>query len=176
MFSTGPSPCCDDPAPDALQAGRIVAAVVLPDFPGDGLGTARVRRLGQLPADVLDLVDRGLRRHFVTEQPLVVGVFPAGVGRVVRVADTMVLDPVADLHDVFLEFLEPARKVAVDHRFGQRLVDRDDHRGILAGRIVRLVVLGLDVAARLEEPQHGIFPRPGNTIALGGQYGDSVHW
>jgi hypothetical protein len=35
----------------------------------------------------------------------------------------------------------------VNHRFLQRVGDGDDHCGVLAGRIVRLVILGLEVAA-----------------------------
>ncbi len=50
-----------------------------------------------------------------------VGVFPARVVRVVRVADAVVLDPLADLHHVFLQLLEAAGEIPVDHRLGQRI-------------------------------------------------------
>ena len=175
MFNSGRSPSNDDPAPHALQARRIVAGVVFPHFPRDRLRPAGVGRVGQLPADVFDLVDRRQRRHFVPEQPLMIRVFPSRVARIVRVADAMVLDPLADLHDVFFEFLEAAGKIAVDHRLGQRIVDGDDHRGVFAGRIVGLVVLRFDVAARGVQQHQGVFPRPGDAIAFGHQYGNAGH-
>ena len=140
-----------------------------------GLRAAGVGRLGQLAAELLDLVDRRERRHLVGEEPLVVRVFPAGVVGVVGVADAVVLDPVADLHDVLLELLEAAGEVAVDHRLGRRVVDRQDHRGVFAGRIVGPVVLRLDVVARFVESQQGVLPRPGNTVAFRMQYGYSAH-
>jgi hypothetical protein len=59
----------------------------------------------------------------------------------------MVLYALADLHNVFLELLEPAGKIAVDHRLTQRLINRDDHRRVLARWIGGLVVLRLDIAA-----------------------------
>src|SRR5437763_1785272 len=67
-------------APETLQAGGIVAVVVFPDLPGDGLGPARVGRLGELLAHDLDLIEGlGDAGHRVAEEPLMVSVFPARI-------------------------------------------------------------------------------------------------
>ena len=48
-----------NPAPDALHAGGVIAVVVLPHLPGDGLRAARVGGLRELLAQGLDLVEGG---------------------------------------------------------------------------------------------------------------------
>ena len=175
MFKTGLALLLDDPAPDALQAGRVVATVVFPDLPGDGLCPSRIGRFGQAAAEVFDLVDRLQRGRLVAEQALVVRIFPTRVALVVRIADTVVFDPLADLHHVFLQILESAGKVAMDHRLGRGIANREDHRGILAGRILRFVVLRLQVTAVPVQLDHRVLPSLGNAFTFSGQYGDSIH-
>ena len=114
----------------------------------------------------LDLVEGLEGGHLVFEQPLVVGVFPARVLRVVGIADQVVLDAVADFHDVFLQLRRAAREILVDHRLAQRVGDRDDHRGVLAGRVFGLVVFGLEVAALPVEFDQGQFPGAGDAVSL----------
>ena len=115
----------------------------------------------------ISIWSKGLRRrHLVFEQPLVVGVFPARVLRVVGIADQVVLDALADLHDVFLQLHRAAREILVDHRLAQRVGDRDDHRGVLAGRVFGLVVFGLEVAALLVQFDQGQLPGARDAVSL----------
>ena len=153
-------------APDALHAGGVIAVVVFPNLPRDGLGTAGVGGLGQLLAEDLHLVEGFQGRHLVFEQPLVVGVFPARVLRVFGIADQVVLDALADFHDIFLQLGRAAREILVDHRLAQRIGDRNDHRGVLAGRVFGLVVFGLEVAAALVEFDQGKLPGAGDAVTL----------
>jgi len=52
-----------DAAPDALHAGRIIAIIVFPNLPGNGLGAARVRRFRQFAGQNLDLIKDSQRRY-----------------------------------------------------------------------------------------------------------------
>jgi len=141
-----------------LHASRVVAVVILPDLPGDGLGAAGVGRFGEFLADDFDLIEGVEGGYLVFEEALVVSVFPASVFRVVRVADEVVFDAVADLHHVFLKFERAAGKIFMDHRLLQRVGDGDEHRGVLAGRVFRLVVLGSEGAASFVQLDEGKFP------------------
>ena len=63
----------------------------------------------------------------------------------------------------------------MDHRLLERLSDRDDHRGVFAGRVVRLVVLRLDVASALVEQQQRFFPGARDAVRLDVQNRYAVH-
>ena len=49
----------------------------------------------------------------------------------------------------------------MDHRLGQRVVDGEDHRGVPAGRIARLVVLRGQLGSPTRTARSASFPTPG---------------
>ena len=135
------------PAPDALQAGGIVAVIVLPHLPGNGLSPPGVRSFSELTGHRLNLIKRSQRRCAVLEEPLMVRVFPPRIGRIVGLADQMILDTFAHLHGIFLQIFRAAGKILVNHGLQHRIKDCDEHSGIDAGRILRLIVLGRNPAS-----------------------------
>ncbi len=163
-----------DPAPEALQAGGVEAVVVGADLPGDGLGPPRVGNLRQGAAHRLDLVERLARGGGVGEQALVVGVVPARVFGVGRVADQVVLDPLAHLHHVFLQFDRPAGEIPVDHRLGERFPDGEDHRAVTARGVPLPVVLGPDHGPLPVERQERLLPPARDRVRFHVQYRNPV--
>jgi hypothetical protein len=54
-------------------------------------------------------------------------------------------------------------------------VDRDDHRGILARGITRLIILGLDAASVPVQYDERVFPRTRDAIPFSMQYWYAIH-
>lgn len=164
-----------DAAPNALEAGGVIAVVVVPDFPYNGLCPPSEPCFGELLADGFDLINGGECGGVVVEESLVVGVFPSVVGGVVFVSDPVIFDAVADFHDVFLEVFESSGHVEVNHGFLEGVVNDDEHGGVFAGWVAGFVVLGADVATIVVQFEQRVFPGFGDAVLFGYEYGDAGH-
>ena len=175
MLRRGSTFLLDDPAPDALQAGRVVAAVVLPDLPRDRLGPSRVGCFRQVAAEVFDLVDRRQRRWLVAEQPLVVRVFPTRVVLVAGSRTQWSLIPSQTSITYSCKSSNPPGK-------SRWIIGSAE-----GSRTVRIIVAsllggspGLSYCVFKSQPcwynsTSRVLPGLGNAFTFSGQYGDSVH-
>jgi len=143
----------EDPVPERLKAGRVVAIEVNVRHPCDHLRLPGERLFDEFGDDVLDLVHveradplTGFLPCAIPGEPAVIGVLPSGVLRVVHVFDPMILNAL-HFHHVLAQILDAAWERLVNHRLGERVEHGEVQRAIEAERVARLVVLCLEPGA-----------------------------
>ncbi len=157
-----------DTEPEALEAGGIGDAEVVPGLPGDGLGAASeaaVFEESDAAVDLVDVFDGGLSgvvdaRDAVIEESFMVGIFPHTGGGV----DPMVVDAEEDFGAVFFEVVEAAGEGAMNAWFGEGVSDVDHGGDIAAIGVVGFVVLCGEALAEFPAGEDGVFPSDGECI------------
>lgn len=177
-----PSSSSEYAVPDGLEAGRIVAFKIEIRHPGDGLRLTGERLFGEFFHNTFKLPDFewtgfgafAVLKFFpdaVVGEATVIGVFPAGVIRVVHIFDPVIFEAF-ELHDVFAQVGDAAGKRLVNHRILHRIENGDVHGAVDAERITGFVVLGFKAGAMFVKSGQRLFIRLGKGFGFDSDHGN----
>ena len=142
----------EDAKPHPLQASWVADTGVLPRLPDDCLRAAGMRSFAQRAHNIINLIYGFKRDPFallapmnlwsrISEQPLVIGVFPlAGFW-----VNPMVVNSIHDFQSIHLQLNQSARNGFVNSWLSERIANHNHCDRIATQRVAFLVILCRDL-------------------------------